>query len=41
MLLFDLKGHQGFVTNISTTFLENKIVSVGKDKKIIIWEWKD
>ena len=38
MMLFDLKGHNGFVQDLATTYLDNKIISVGFDKKIIIWE---
>lgn len=37
-LLYTLNGHLGSVLNLATTFLENKIVTVGMDKKIIIWE---
>jgi WD40 repeat protein len=37
-MLHDLKGHTGFVLDLTTTFLENKIVSVGYDKRIIIWQ---
>lgn len=36
-LLFELKGHNNVIKDLKLSF-ENKIISVGKDRAIIIWE---